>query len=97
MVYDGLLKTRTARSAAKEYLQILNLAAKESESLVDEAIRILLHTGARLVDSTAVNEIFDGLKAENRPRNLQIHIQQVDPKLYNELFTDKEASWITPN
>ena len=97
MVYDGLLKTRTARSAAKQYLQILNLAAKDSETLVDEAIRILLHTGARLIDSTVVNEAFDGLKAENRPRYLQIHIQQVDPRLYNELFTDKEASWVTPN
>ena len=97
MVYDGLLKTRTGRSAAKEYLSILNLAAKESESLVDEAIRILLHTGARLVDSTTVKETFDGLKSDKRPRKLEVHIQQVDPKLYNELFNDKEASWITPN
>ena len=97
MVYDGLVKVRTARNAAKEYLQILNLAAKESESLVDEAIRILLHTGSRIIDSTAVKEVYAGLKSENQPGTLQIHIEPADPALYNELFIDREASWITLN
>jgi hypothetical protein len=97
MVYDGLLKARTARNAAKEYLQILNLAAKESESLVDEAIRILLHTGSQIIDSTAVEEVFRGLKTANQPAAMQIHIRQADPAMYNELFTNQGASWITLN
>ena len=97
MVYDGLLKTRTVRKAAKEYLRILDLAAKESESLVDEAIRILLHTGSQIIDSTAVKEVFEGLKSDNQPRGLEIHIQQADPGIYDQLFTNQEASWITLN
>jgi hypothetical protein len=95
MVYDRLLKATTTRKAAREYLQILNLAAKQSESLVDEAIRILIHTGCQIIDSTAVKQVFEGLKTENQPRRLQIHIQQVNPGLYDQLFTNQEASWIT--
>jgi hypothetical protein len=97
MVYDGLLKERSVRNAAKEYLQILNLAAKESESLVDEAIRILLHTGRQIIDSTAVKEMFSELKSDNLPAAMQIHIQQADPAMYNQLFTNQGASWITLN
>ena len=97
MVYDGLLKARTARNAAKEYLFILNLAAKESESLVDEAIRILLHTGSQIIDSSAVKEVFEGLKSDNKPRKFQIRIPQANPGLYDQLFTNQEASWITLN
>ena len=97
MVYDGLLKTRTAQNAAKEYLRILNLAAKDSESLVDEAIRILLHTGCQIIDSTTVKEVFEGLKSDNRPRKLQIHIPKANPSIYDQLFTNKEAPWIRLN
>lgn len=97
MVYDGLLKAKTARNAAKEYLRILNLAAKESESLVDEAIRILLHTGSQIIDSTAVEEVFESLKSDNQPRPLTIHIPQANLALYDQLFSDQEASWITLN
>jgi hypothetical protein len=95
MVYDGLLKTRTARNAAKEYLLVLALAAKESESLVDEAIRIILHTDSQIIDSTAVKKVFEGLKSDNQPRRLKIHIQKADPGIYDQLFTNQEASWIT--
>ena len=97
MVYDGLSKTRTARNAAKEYLLILDLAAKDSESLVDEAIRILLHTGSQIIDSTAVKEVFEGLKSDNQPRKLKIDVPQADPGIYDQLFTNQEATWITLN
>jgi hypothetical protein len=97
MVYDGLLKVKSARNAAKEYLKILDLAAKESESLVDEAIRILLHAGRQIIDSAAVEEVFSELKSDNRPAAIQIHVQQADPAMYNQLFSDQEASWITLN
>jgi len=62
MLYDGLLKAKSPRTAAKEYLKVLNLAAKENESLVDEAIRILIQTGTRVIVSQAVNELYYGLK-----------------------------------
>lgn len=97
MVYDGLSKARTPRGAAKEYLSILNLAAKESECLVDDAIRILLHTGTQIVDSTAVKDMYLALKEGNLPRNPEVFIQKVNPGIYNELFTNQEASWILLN
>lgn len=97
MVYDGLSKARTPRRAAKEYLSILNLAAKESEGLVDDAIRILLHTGTQIIDSTAVKDMYLALKEGNLRRNPEVFIQKVNPGIYNELFTNQEASWILLN
>jgi len=97
MVYDGLLKTRTTLGAAKEYLKILDLAAKGSESLVDEAIRILLHTGCQIIDSTKVEEVYTGLKSDHQPGKLDIHIDPADPASYDQLFDTKEAAWIRLN
>jgi len=97
MVYDGLLKTKTTRRAAKEYLSILNLAAKESESLVDDAIGILMHTGSQIIDSTAVKDMFMALKEGNLLRKPEIRIQKVNPGIYNELFSNQEAAWISLN
>ena len=41
MAYDALRETSPGR-ASREYLQILELAARENESLVDDALRVLL-------------------------------------------------------
>jgi hypothetical protein len=97
MVYDGLLGARTARNAAKEYLLILDLAAKESESLVDESIGLLLRTEVGKIDFAAVKEVYERLKEDNQPRKIEIHIPEADPGLYDQLFTNQEASWITLN
>ncbi len=42
IAYDNLKKRYTERSAAKRYLHILNMAAKESETDVDNALRVLI-------------------------------------------------------
>jgi Mu transposase, C-terminal domain len=42
IAYDSLKKRYTERSAAKRYLHILNMAAKESETDVDNALRVLI-------------------------------------------------------
>lgn len=94
MVYDGLMKTKTPRNAAKEYLKILNLAAKENESLVDEAIRILIQTGTRTIDSQTVNENYSDLKQAKQPRKPDIQIKKVNLLDYDNLLAAvKEASW----
>jgi len=97
MAYDGLLKHKTARKAAKEYLAILNLAAKESESLVDDAIRILLHNGTQIIDFNAVTEIFKTLKQDNKPKKLITQVQEVNLNIYDLLLKNKEESWISVN
>lgn len=42
IAYDTLKKHYTEKSAAKRYLNILNMAAKESETAVDNALRVLI-------------------------------------------------------
>jgi hypothetical protein len=42
MAYDSLLERRSRSAATKDYLQILHLAAYESEAAVDEVLRNLL-------------------------------------------------------
>ncbi len=42
IAYDSLKKRYTERSAAKRYLLILNMAAKESEIAVDNALKVLI-------------------------------------------------------
>ena len=44
MAFD-VLEERLGRSASREYLQILEMAAKESETKVDETLRALLEVG----------------------------------------------------
>ena len=44
-VYDGLKIQHTVQKAAKEYLKILELAATEGESLVEQALESLLELG----------------------------------------------------
>jgi hypothetical protein len=97
MVYDGLLKAKSPRTAAKEYLHILNLAAKENESLVDDAIRHLIQAGTRIIDSTAVNEVYSDLKQAGKPKKPGIDIPPVNLTDYDTLFTDKEALWLSMN
>jgi len=49
-LYDSLKKRYTQRSAVKKYLNILYLAAKESESLVDNALRVLIDKDMDICD-----------------------------------------------
>lgn len=97
MVYDGLLRAKSPRSSAKEYLQVLNLAAKENESLVDEAIRILLQAGTRIIDSAAVNAVYSDLKRSGKPQRPGISILPVSLARYDALFADRRASWMSMN
>jgi len=97
MAYDGLMKHKSPRKAAKEYLQVLNLAAKENESLVDDAIRLLIQVGTRIIDSTAVNEVFADLKEAGQPKKPEIEISPVNLSEYDNLLAGKEAIWISMN
>jgi tRNA G26 N,N-dimethylase Trm1 len=46
MAYDYLCDVMSKpQKASKEYLKILNLAAKENETKVDDALRLLFESG----------------------------------------------------
>jgi len=44
MAYDWLCQDRSARAAAREYLKILQLAARESQDAVQDALRLAIST-----------------------------------------------------
>lgn len=83
MAYDELLTTKPAR-ASREYLEILYLAARESESGVEAAIQRLLEEG-RAIDSESVKEI---VKKADAPDGMIRAPEIPDPDFeeYNMLF-----------
>ena len=54
MAFD-VLEERLGRGASREYLRILEMAAKESETKVDETLRTLLEVGEGEVTAEAIN------------------------------------------
>jgi len=76
MAYDHLCKRRSPR-ASKEYLKILHLAAQESESGVDKALRIVFEKDLPM----SVETIKDILASESNieaPRDVHIDLERVN-------------------
>ncbi len=89
IAYDGLKRQHTTSKAAKEYLTILNLAAKEGEDLVEQALECLFELGGFL-EADHVRDIV--LNWKNAPKaSPQVHIKPVDLKAYDQLLAGKEA------
>ena len=55
MAYDSLRERHSSGVAAREYLEILQLAARENETAVDDALRLLLEAGVA-VDADQVKQ-----------------------------------------
>lgn len=87
MAYDVLCVQQPTR-AAKEYLRILHLAARESESDVATVLRELLEAGGR-VDAAAVAERVRQ-HSPARPATA-VTVAAVDLSLYDALLDGKEA------
>lgn len=87
MAYDALLQQRPER-AAKEYVRILHLAARESEAAVEAALVGLLAAGGSL-DATAVEE---KLRPCDRLVSLtEVTVGPVDLSQYDALLESEEA------
>jgi hypothetical protein len=87
MAYDVLCQRQPGR-AAKEYLRILHLAARESEAGVETALVALLAAGGR-VDAAAVAE---RLRQHSQVRQAtEVTVAPVDLSLYDALREGKEA------
>lgn len=87
VAYDWL-KGRSPSRAAKEYLEILHLAAKESETAVDGALGMLIDKGLP-ISFKAVEEI--ALSANQVYSPTQIAIVDVDLAAYDALLSGKEV------
>jgi hypothetical protein len=86
MAYDWLKRSRPSRSA-KEYLGILHLAARQSESAVDYALRTLIENEQRITIE-AVETIIGSL--DQIPSPVQITIPEVDLGAYDALLNIRE-------
>lgn len=82
VAYDRL-RSENPNAATKSYLKLLKLAADESESLVDEALRILLGDEQPL-EYARVKRFVDALSAVPSPAD--VFIQDVDLTEYDALF-----------
>jgi hypothetical protein len=88
MAYDELRRRHPSR-AAKEYLEILHLAARENEAAVDNALRMLL--GKELPIRLEAVERIVGNPGEI-PWPVQIVVREVDLAAYDALLRNKEVS-----
>jgi len=86
MAYDAIKSQRPAR-AHKEYLGILYLAARETESGVDDALRCLLEQGEP-INVEAVKTFL----AAHAPssRSMDVVIAEIDAALYDRLLDGGE-------
>lgn len=82
MAYDAMVDAMPGR-ASKEYLRILELAAKESEDRVDKALLLLLERENPVIDRLAVEAI---LEADSAPEWRDVSVAAVDPRMFDELF-----------
>jgi hypothetical protein len=86
MAYDWL-KTGHSSRAAKEYLGILHLAARQNEAAVDYALRTLIEK-EQPISIGAVETIMSSF--EQTPSSTQIAIAEVDLGAYDALLSIKE-------
>jgi hypothetical protein len=87
MAFDALREAQPERGH-KEYLEILYLAARQSETVVDEALRTLLD-GDRPVTRAAVEEFIH--RAEEVPAVTDVTVDEVDLLDFDDLLAHKEV------
>jgi hypothetical protein len=85
MAYD-LLCGSGMEHGAKEYLAILELAAKEGETLVDDALRVLLDEPP--LTSERVRQFVED--ACHVPSATDVHVAETDLSIFDVLLTNKE-------
>lgn len=87
MAYDLFEETRP-QSASQEYLKILELAARQSEAGVEDALRVLLAEGdPERIRAEAVEAILE--EAERIPPATAVTIAAVDLASFDELYRER--------
>ncbi|HVI77831.1 MAG TPA: IS21 family transposase [Candidatus Acidoferrum sp.] len=90
-VYD-LLREVTPRRCDRRYLEILQLAAKEGEVLIDDALRLLLQSAAgrqAIINKEAFEEFLD--RCGQAPDITDVHIAEVSLASFDQLFSETEV------
>jgi hypothetical protein len=87
MAYDYLAATASGRSD-HEYLGILQLAARQSEVEVDEALRRLLEAGGDVSLKAVAALVQEGMAPA---RAMEVCVEPINLSTYDDLFESKEA------
>jgi len=85
IAYDSLKKRYIQSSAAKRYLNILYLAARESETAVDDVLRVLIDKNIHISDERVKTLVQSN---EPVPTVTEIHIPAVDLTCYDQLLQE---------
>jgi len=88
MAYDHLKRHNPLR-ANKEYVNILHIAAKEGESLVEAAIKKLI-SKKDVLSVESVRRLV--AKGGNLPNVTDVSIDEVELSIYDELLTQREEA-----
>jgi hypothetical protein len=85
IVYDDLKKRHSQRQATRQYLNILYLAAKESETAVDAVLRMMIDKNIALFD-----EQVEALVKSRQPLPVvtEVRIPAVDLTCYDQLLVE---------
>ena len=84
MVFDGLAERLSPREASKQYLGILELAAKEGEAKVDDSLQALLPK-AEGSNTMITREAVQEAMADGRRSTQDVAVAMVDLRLFDEL------------
>lgn len=87
MTFDVLEEQHGAR-ASKEYLRILELAAKVSEAGVDQALRTLLNRPDEEITAERVKEL---VHADDHPGVRDVEVAAVDLRVFDRLCFSGEV------
>jgi hypothetical protein len=88
MAYDYLAaKISSPTRASKEYLQILNLAAKKSESGVDDALRVLFEKELEISSHSVLLFLKSHLGKPSAPSATEVIVSEVDLENYDQLLS----------
>lgn len=85
IAYDNLKRNHVLSVAAKHYLKILYLAARESEAAVDNALRLMIDQNVDITEEHVRKIVFSSIPI---PETTDIHILPVDLACYDELLQE---------
>jgi len=85
IVYDDLKKRHSQRQATRQYLNILYLAAKESETAVDAVLRMMIDKNIALFDEQVEALV---KSSEPLPVVTEVRIPAVDLTCYDQLLVE---------
>ena len=88
MAYDLLRCQHGSKQGSKHYLKILKLAAKESETLVNESLRFLINHSSEIDSDVVKAMVKSGLQP---PAVTDVEVEQVDLSIYDQLLDYQEA------